>query len=211
MPDVALLLTSAQAVREFLGTSARVHDTEINALLYSVSDAIARYCNRARGTDQYVESKSRTEDHDVRRSQREFWLRAVPVTSITSVSYDEERDFGGTTALNAADYEFDGTTGRLRIRYALHPGSFPDRYLNALRVVYVGGLVATLQALRSFAPGLELAAQLWIKDILARQFAGPGAINVGGGGRSRGLPAMTMPPIVASVLGPYVLGHLGRP
>lgn len=211
MPDVPFLLSSAAACREFLGTTARVFDTELNALLYSLSDRIARHCNRASGLDQFVESKSRTEDHDVRTAQREFWLRAPPIASITSVSFDEERDFGSGTALDAGDYEFDAATGRLRIRYALHPNPYPERYLSAARIVYIGGIAATLPALRSYAPTLELALQLWVKDILARQRFGPGEGSVGGGGRSRSAPAMMMPKIVEQLLAPYVLDTLGLP
>ena len=211
MPDVPFLLTSAAAVRSFFGTTATIHDTEINALLYSISDAIARHCNRARGTAQYVEQKARTEDHDVSRHQREFWLRAVPVSTLTSVSYDEDRDFGSGTALDTDDYEVDLETGRVRVRYSLHAGSWPDRFQGAARFIYTGGLATSLQALRSYAPVLELAEQMWIKDIISRQYFGPSQGSLGGGGRSRSLPAMVMPEIVKHLLAPYVIEHLGRP
>lgn len=212
MADVPFQLTTAAATRNIIGTTSTVLDTEINALIYVVSDQIARYCNRARGTSQYVEQKARTETLDVRRGQREFWLRAPPISSVSTVKYDEQQDFDNAeVVLTTDDYEFDAETGRLRVRYTLHQRPGPDRFLGALQVVYTGGIAGSIQALRSYAPALELACQLQLQAILKRQQIGGASVNIGGAGRSRSVPDLDLLPYVKTLLAPYRIGHGGRP
>lgn len=207
MADV-FALTSRQAVKELLGTTRLTRDTEIDALILAVSGMIAQHLGR----DDAIESRSRTEDHDVERGQREWQLRAKPITSITSVSFDIGRDFAAETVLGADDYSFNGRLGLLRFDYPLWWGQdlsgragWPEAesLRGALRVVYTGGLAASLQALRSAHPNLELACQMAVVRIVKRQATTFDQVTASGPGSAMGMPAFDLTPYEKALLAPY--------
>lgn len=209
MSDVPLRLSSLAAYKTFAKVPGNDQDSRISALLYSLSARIARYLGRASGTSQFVENKSRTETHDVKRGQSRWTLRAVPVDSVTSVSWDIEGTFGSGTALGTDDYEFNPDSGEIRIRYILHTRAWPDVYTQSLRVVYVGGIAASLQALQSYAPDLELALQMQMKHELSRTEHGPEERSVSGAAGTVSHPEMKLTAEVKELLAPYRLEGLG--
>lgn len=190
MPDrVQFLLTSRAATKAFAGITGSSRDTEIDYLLYSVSASIERYLNRG------VERFERTETYDVDPGQRVWALGAYPVTATSSVSHDSNRSFGSGTAIATADYDVDTELGLVRLDYDLPPGR------GYLRVVYTGGMAASLQALRSYYPEVELACQVQIKEILHRQTVGFGpGMSVSEGGASVSWPAAELSPEVKRML-----------
>ena len=207
MGDV-FALTSRQAVKELLGYPRATRDTEIDALILAVSGAIAQKIGR----DDAIQSVSRTEDHDIEPGQRVWQLRASPVASVTSVSFDIGRDFASTTVLSADDYSVDTRRGLLAVDYPLWWGrdlagrgtsaeSVPLR--QALRVVYTGGYAATLQALRSAHSNLELVAQMVVVRIVKRQATTFDQVTASGPASSTGMPAIDFTPLELAMLSPY--------
>ena len=215
MADRPLPLTTLVATKAFLGLSGNSRDTEINALLYAISDQVARFLGRARGTSQYVEIKSRTEDYDVALGQTVWYLRATPIVTLTSVSFDASRVFGSGTALATTDYAFDAETGRLELIYDVYRSPmWRTRAAGAaiplaLRVVYTGGLATATQGIVSFAPVLEYCAHLLIKQALDRAIAGVERITVSGQAGTVGRDPMEWPPNVIQLLLPYRLAPMG--
>lgn len=121
------------------GTPPAWTTTAIGQLITEVSAAVERYL------DRYAQSGvSRTEYLDVEAGQRLFRLRAYPVASMTSVSFDPEQVFGSDTVIDSGDYfsPLYNSSGVLRFPYDLNPpdtATLPD----CLKVVYTGGMASS--------------------------------------------------------------------
>lgn len=136
------------------GTAPDNAETEIAAVLASVSAAVETYLNR------YTEATSRTEYLDVDPYQRVFRLRASPVSAVSSVYFDEEQAFGSETALVASDYYLPtlDATGRLVMRFALNSGA--DPIPRAVKVTYTGGMAASASAFVTAYPDIAGAVDV---------------------------------------------------
>lgn len=119
------------------GTAPANADTEVAAVLATVSGAVEAYLGR------YVESTARTEYFDVAPLQRIFRLRGAPVSSLASIYFDEEQAFGSSTALVSTDYRLPtlDPTGALWMRFVLNSG--PDTLPRSLKVTYTGGMATS--------------------------------------------------------------------
>lgn len=210
----AFALTSRSALKAFLGTTGTVRDTEIDALILAVSGVIATFLRR----EDAIESRVRTEQFSVERGQRVWQLAAVPVASVSAVYFDTQRVFGSASEVAASNYYVDLRRGLLELDYPLWwaeglegagptPTAQPAR--GALQVVYTGGLGATLQALRSAYPNLELACQMTCQDILRRQSTHFGRMSVSGLGGGAGHDAIELPPLVKMMLRGLMLMNAG--
>jgi hypothetical protein len=193
------LLTDLNRIKTALQVSGQTQDGYLNALNDAVSGDIAAHLNRA----DAILRTARTEDLDVEPAQRWFRLRAAPVISIASASYDPLGDFGSGTVLAAENYRLKARTGQLYVRYDLITS---DERLEpqSLRVVYTGGVATNLEGLRAseFAP-IEQAALLWMHAIWKRAKTTPEPTSISGQGGSVTFPGLKMPDSVVELLRPF--------
>ena len=159
---MAIELTDLVRVKHFLKHDKNADDALLAQLITGASAAILTFL----GVDS-AEAKSRTEDLDVEMdgANQSFILRAFPVTSLTSVSFDPDLLFGsGTTLVANDDYALrsGGRTGVLTLKTSLS-GPYPG----ALRVVYVAGFGATTDAVIAAFPDLAMAAEFQIASCQA--------------------------------------------
>lgn len=87
--------------------------------------------------DRPAEAKSYTDVWDVSPGQQIYFLRAWPVTAISTVKYDTAREFGSGTELDSSSYTCDLRTGRLVIDGTTLTGGY-----GVLQAVYTGGMAA---------------------------------------------------------------------
>lgn len=122
------VLSSLQRLRRYLDVDDNVKNNRyLTNFLYSASREIQAFVNRE------LESKLRTEYFDVDAPGRiEFFTKAVPVTSITSIDHDTTGLFSGSES-SLTDF-YPGTDGRSVVLD--HPVSVGPK---AIKVVYTGG------------------------------------------------------------------------
>lgn len=205
MPPDIFALTDRASVKTIMGIDGTSRDAEIDLQIRAVSGLIAQYCGRA----DALESRSRVEVHDVSPGQRVWQLRAYPVTSITDVRHDWNREFGASTVLDDDTYTVREDAGLLTMDYAL-VGFGGRRWAQTLQVTYVAGLASTLVGLRSGYADIELACQYQVQHNLKRKEGDPGQSTVNVGGVSRSMPALDLIPEVKALLAPYVCQRMGH-
>ena len=124
--------TTAARVKTVLGITDSNEDTYLGVLITSVSQSIEEYLDRP------IKNETQTEELDVDdREHHRFFLRAAPVSSITSVKNNTLWDWANATALTSTFYHVNSTTGELFLHASPAPG------MKALQVVYVGGFATT--------------------------------------------------------------------
>ncbi len=204
MPDV-FALTDLASIKTLLEIDGESRDAEIALHIRSVSGQIAQFCGR----NDAFEERARTEVYDVAPGQRVWQLRAYPVTSITDVRLDWNREFGTGTILDANTYTVRNAAGLLTMDYPLVSVA-SRRWAQILQVIYTGGLAARLSALRSGYPDIEMAAQYQIQHNMKRRETDPGQFSVNVGGASRTTPALDLLEYVQRLLAPYVCHRIGN-
>ena len=111
-------------------------DSWIAAAIVAYSAEAERLMNRP------AEATERTEYFDVSIGQRQsFLLRAVPVSAVSSVRSDTDRDFAASDEVDSDSYTFDPENGILYVDGVVLEGG-----IRALKVTYTGGLGADLDA-----------------------------------------------------------------
>lgn len=131
-----LLLTSYERMRRYASGdwATALTDTiylrrELEGFISSVSSSVERFLNRSLAITTY------TEYFDSRYGQLEYYLRARPVTSITSVYEDSSGEWDGTGESEVTDvYIGEGSSSFVM------PTSLGYIARRALRCIYVGGL-----------------------------------------------------------------------
>lgn len=113
------------------GTTA--HDVLLRRWISSATSSFETYLNR------HIEAKSRTEQFTVEPWQRRVWVQGYPVTTVTTVKNDTQRDFTGLT-VDVGDYYLDAAGGRFDFdKYILLFGP------GVLQIVYTGGMAASTE------------------------------------------------------------------
>lgn len=117
--------------------------------------------------DRPLSQEARTEDHTMRLHGRTLWLAAYPVVTVTSIKIDETWAWAGD-ALDATRYKVAATTGRVFFLDSLVSGigasDLDPEAVDAVRVVYTGGIAATTTSLLTVAPDIALAADLQVAE-----------------------------------------------
>lgn len=134
----------------YAGVVASSDTARMTPIVSAVSEAIELYCNRQFKTEEL------TEFFDADRSNRvnlNRWPVDLAQTVTITESLDVPRDHAGATALTTSDYLLDDVRGILE-RY----GSRFPRGIRSLKVVYTGGLGATVAAIPA---ALKMAAKIW--------------------------------------------------
>lgn len=147
-------------------------DEAINQIIPAVSAAIEDYIER------YVHSTAHVEVFNVRSGQHIFFLRGVPVTAITAVHNDLDRDFGTATLIDSEEYSCDTECGILYFEPG-YPALAGDR---VLQVTYTGGVAADTAALENTNTGRVLReAAILQAAYLTRTRKTIGAVSESGG------------------------------
>lgn len=129
-------LTTLANVKAFKNIAGTEHDAELARLIPMADALIARYCGRT------FEAASVTEYHSTRAAIPRLALARPPVTAITSIHDDPDRQYGSGTLLTpGTDYVLeDPEAGIVAFdQYTVLGG------INNLKVVYDGGY-ATIPA-----------------------------------------------------------------
>lgn len=142
-----------KALVSSFGTAPANADTEIAAVLATVSGAVERYLDRT------VLAASVTEYFDVEYGMECVRLRAYPVTALTSVHYDADQSFGAETALTSDDYYLP-TLDPSGLLAFVSPFSPSRTHRRALKVVYTGGMAATADAFAAAFPDIAGAVDV---------------------------------------------------
>lgn len=180
-------------------------DTRYDAALSQIISAVSL------GIQNFIGSPlslgTRTEEHSVVDRQPVLFLRAVPVTSVSSVKVSTSWEFASTSAMTSTDYRVDSATGQLYFNReladpdtsGLYPGSQP---LGA-QVVYIGGYAETTSALIASYQDFQSACHLWAAAIW-RQRQQPLAMSerISDASVARG-DELHMPKAAAELLWPY--------
>ena len=140
------LLTTVDKVKKFMNLPSDVGNTNDAILLSMIrqkSNEIENYLNRK------IRLQTFTEFYDG-DGTNVLQLRNYPVSSITSLNIDTNRDFATTTVVDSDNYDLDSRLGRIIAaenlmgqEYCLSNrvdcgGIFP-KALNSIKVVYVAG------------------------------------------------------------------------
>lgn len=172
---------------EIAGTTA--NDATIQQMITSISAIFERKMNRFIRRQAYVDFPN------VRQGQKSLYLRAFPVTAITDVRYDLQRDFGAETILDPGSYDLVDTDGILVMdRIALQEG------VKLLKATYTGGMAATTAAFISDYPDLAMAAEALVAFWMRRKRKIEASSSSSSGGGSMGLLDLKMPEFVEEAL-----------
>ncbi len=146
-------LTTLAKVKTYLGLGDSDHDTLLEALIDSVSEAIEHYCGRE------FDYQERTEYHDGQGASC-LVLKVRPVASITSLHDDPNRDYGAATLIDSSRYAFYPEEGLLKLDSAVFLHGI--RYVKA---VYYGGHA-------TIPPAVEQAANILVAHFFNRGHQG---------------------------------------
>lgn len=143
--------TTIERVKRLLpgAASSTEEDAMIDMVIASVSANVEAFLRRP------LETKSRTEDVDVRNWQRRFFLQAAPVSASPALAAynDWGRTYAAATLVDATLYHLDLERGSL---------TFDKTYLvtgiRAMRFVYTGGMGTTVETLATAFPSVVMAA-----------------------------------------------------
>lgn len=149
-------LTTATRVKLRLAIDGddTAYDTIIAQIITRVSAEVEVLMSR------HVESTARTVQLDTFHIMRHISLRGYPVTTLTSVHNDVDRNFGSDTLIAAADYYTDTGAGLLWFDVTLSSAR------GGLQVIYTGGMATSAANFITAYPDIAEAvdqrvAQLW--------------------------------------------------
>lgn len=143
-------LTTAARVGQLIAPGAALQPDDeslYNRLIQTVSEAARRFLDRE------VLTGTKTEYFDVSAWQQVFQLKAYPVTSVTSVKFDTDQEFGSDTTLDTDEYWSPvlEPQGLLTLK---SPPLALGRAPKSLKVVYVGGMAADVEAFVTAYPDI---------------------------------------------------------
>ncbi len=192
--------TTAERVKDLLDISSANYDTVIGRLISAVSARIESFIDRP------LQSTSRTETYNIRPRQSKVFLRAYPVTSITSVKIATDWDYASVTVTNPNDYHVIADTGTLHFNFQPIRNYLGDNYAyapDAVQVVYTAGFAATTNDLIADYPDIAMAADTQVVAMWRRRDTPQGnAINMGGSSISYERPLNLVPDVIEA-LTPY--------
>lgn len=142
-----------------------------------LAEAVTAYSALAeREMNRKLEATERTVYFDVSTHQ-EFVLEGVPISDVSSVRSDRDRDFPATSEVDTDNYVVKADDGILVV-----DGTVLDRGHHALKVVYTGGMGADADAILAAFPELVFAIDMQIA-YHARRISSPGktSTSVAGG------------------------------
>jgi hypothetical protein len=132
-----MLLTSVDRMRYYIGAGTPLTDNVENrrrllTWITSISGRVEKYLNRV------IESGTQPAEYfDVGYQRKEFFVKAPPISTITSVKVDSDGLFDGDeTTLETNEYHIGVDSRSIVLLYPEREG------LRGMQAVYVGGLAA---------------------------------------------------------------------
>lgn len=166
-------LTTLDKVYLALGTSGIPTDKAHGGLLSEMITAVSARVEQS--MRRHVQSTSRTVVYDVQPGQRMVQLFGYPVSSVTTVHHDLDRDFASDSLVDSDNYSVDSRTGALWLDYEYAPGR------QILQVVYTGGMAATTAAFIAAFPDVTQAVTMQVVEEYRRRNAhGANSVAVAG-------------------------------
>lgn len=151
-------LTTLARVKTLLAISASDDDTLLNQLITAVSSEVEKFLNRTATAATY------TEQYDVDEGQRVFFLRAYPVTALTSIKVDILRSFTDAVAVDSSLYYADLARGKIKFDgYQPIPGP------GVFQAVYTGGMAANAGAFVTAFPRVAQAVDMQVAYMFQRK------------------------------------------
>lgn len=175
-----------------IGAADTDNDTVLGNYITSTSARIEQWLGRPLLATTY------TDEIDIESPRTEsVFLRAYPVTSVTSVKNDPEWDWAGVEAIDSDLYHLTSGTGQLDFNVQLTPGK------KALQVVYAGGLVADTAAMLANYPAIAAACEVQVAAAFRRRTSPQGeSVHAGGGSIAHEGPLRFVPDALEA-LWPY--------
>lgn len=144
-------LTTAQRVKAILADGVGAKEDALLAQLITATSALAEsYMRRTALTGTY------TEYFDTYRYQRVVQCKAYPITSVTSIYHDSAREYGSATLVDSGDYAIHLEDGRISFDFTLDEGP------RSVKVTYVGGMAATVDAFVTAYPDIAHAVEMQV-------------------------------------------------
>ena len=151
-------VTTAARVKAALNISDSSEDTWIGLAITAVSQRFELFMGRP------ILIAERTEEYDVHNGrQMSLFLRAHPVSSITSIKNSVAWNFDTTTALSSELYRLNASTGEVHMGVELAAGP------KAIQVVYTAGMAADTAGLISAYPTIAMAGDLQVTAMFRRR------------------------------------------
>jgi hypothetical protein len=189
-------LSTVARVKTLLGIGVSTYDTELGQILTMVSAQAEAYMDRdvdSSGTKtQYLD----TMDTGTRTV---YQLQAFPVSSITTIHYDPDLDYGAATLLSSDDYRVvrNGDVGQFMLLISIAP------WPSSLKVVYVGGMASTPDNFVTSFPDIAGAVDAQVAFLFQRRKEfGLEGVSGAGGSVSMFSP-VTFLPMLRQVLAKY--------
>lgn len=192
--------TTVARVKALLDITGSSQDTVLGSMISAVSKRIEAYLDRP------LELTSRTETYSIKPRQNKLYLRAYPVTSISSVKIALDWNFGAVTATSSNDYHVIADNGTLHFTFFPVRNWLDDNYATApdvIQVVYTAGFAADTATLISEYPDIAMAADLQTVAMWRRRDTPQGnSINVGNSSIQYEKPLNLVPDVIEA-LSPY--------
>lgn len=194
--------TTLARVKTMLGipTTVSTYNAALTNVIAAVSSEFEKYLNRP------LSQEARTEDYTLTLNGRSIWLLATPVVTVTSIKVDAGWSFS-VSALDSTRYKVNEDTGRVYFLDNLVGGlgvsDLDPEAVDALRVVYTGGIASATASLLTVAPDIALAADIQVAEDWRRR-DNPNTQKRGGpGGGTTWTEAHRLLPRVMDLLQPH--------
>ena len=152
------LVTIAQ-VKLLLGANANFpDDTLLTLLVQQVSARCQSYLNR----DLEDTGEHATEYFNGDGRRRVFPLRRFPISTVTSVHDDIDRNYGSGSLISSSDYAIHLDEGYVEIEYPLQPG------MRNVKIIYDGGYLAS-EGVLPVPDAMKQAALLQSAEVYRRK------------------------------------------
>jgi len=189
-------LSTVARVKTLLGIGVATYDTELGQILTMVSGQAESYMDRQ--TDSSAPSTQYLDTLET-GTRTVYQLQAFPVSSITTIHYDPDLDYGATTLLSSDDYRVvrNGDMGQFMLLISVAP------WPSSLKVVYAGGMAATAGAFVTAYPDIAGAVDAQVAFLFQRRKEfGLEGVSGAGGSVSMFSP-VTFLPMLRQVLSKY--------
>jgi uncharacterized phiE125 gp8 family phage protein len=191
--------TTVARVKALLDITSSTHDTVLGTMIAAASRRIESYIDRP------LELTARTETYPMLPRQSVLFLRAYPVSAVTSIKVSAGWDFAAATAISSSDYYVDSESGMVNFNhFPILPGLLEGGAAqNAVQVVYTAGLAADVATLIADYPDIAYAADAQVVAMWRRRDSPQGSTySVGGSSMTYEVP-LKMVPDVVEALTPY--------
>lgn len=158
---VLIYATTLTRVKSLLDipTTATAANVTLTGMIAAVSAEIENFIGKP------LSREARTEDYTIALHGRAIWLRATPVLTVASINVDPFWQWTGD-AIETDRYKLTATTGQVYFLDQLIGGisDLAPEAVDAVRVVYTGGIATSTAELLTAAPDIALAADLQVAE-----------------------------------------------